>query len=169
MRSKTSSWFECSVSYEKVQEDGTERRITEKYVVEAFSFTEAEKQIIDELKNYVSGELTVKGIVPAQYKEIFFSVSDVRWFKVKGIVPAQYNEIFFSDADSDDYWFKVKVKFITLDERSNKEKCTNAIYLVQGSDISTAKANIEAILSGSMSDFDLCGINETKILDVFTL
>ena len=146
MRSKTSSWFECSVSYEKVQEDGTERRITEKYVVEAFSFTEAEANIINQIVNCVSGGL-----------------------KVKGIVPAQYNEIFFSDADSDDYWFKVKVKFITLDERSNKEKCTNAIYLVQGSDISTAKANIEAILSGSMSDFDLCGINETKILDVFTL
>ena len=143
MRSKTSSWFECSVSYEKVQEDGTERRITEKYVVEAFSFTEAEKQIIDELKNYVSGELTVKGIVPAQYKEIFFSVSDARWFKVN-------------------------VKFISLDE-SHKEKCTNAIYLVQGSGISSAKAYIENILSGSMSDFDLCGINETKILDVFTL
>ena len=146
MRSKTSSWFECSVSYEKVQEDGTERRITEKYVVEAFSFTEAEKQIIDELKNYVSGELTVKGIVPAQY-----------------------NEIFFSDADSDDYWFKVKVKFITLDERSHKEKCTNVVYLVQGSDISSAKAYIENILSGSMLDLDLCGISKTKILDVFRL
>ena len=143
MRSKTSSWFECTVAYEKVQEDGTERRITEKYVVEAFSFTEAEKQIIDELKNYVSGELTVKGIVPAQYKEIFFSVSDVRWFKVN-------------------------VKFISLDE-SHKEKCTNATYLVQGSGISSAKAYIEDILSSSMSDFDLCGINETKILDVFTL
>lgn len=143
MRSKTSSWFECSVSYEKVQEDGTERRITEKYVVEAFSFTEAEKQIIDELRNYVSGELTVKGIVPAQYKEIFFSVSDVRWFKVN-------------------------VKFISLDE-SHKEKCTNVTYLVQGSDISSAKAYIENILSSSMLDFDLCGINETKILDVFTL
>ena len=146
MRSKTSSWFECSVSYEKVQEDGTERRITEKYVVEAFSFTEAEANITNQSVNCVSGEL-----------------------KVKGIVPAQYNEIFFSDAHSDGYWFKVKVKFITLDERSNKEKYTNVIYLVQGSDISTAKANIEAILSGSMSDFDLCGINETKILDVFTL
>ena len=146
MRSKTSSWFECSVSYEKVQEDGTERRITEKYVVEAFSFTEAEANIINQIVNCVSGEL-----------------------KVKGIVPAQYNEIFFSDADSDDYWFKVKVKFITLDERSNKEKCTNATYLVQGSGISSAKAYIENILSSSMSDFDLCGINETKILDVFTL
>ena len=145
MRSKTSSWFECSVSYEKVQEDGTERRITEKYVVEAFSFTEAEKQIIDELRNYVSGELTVKGIVPAQYKEIFFSVSDVEY-----------------------RWFKVNVKFISLDE-SHKEKCTNATYLVQGSGISSAKAYIEDILSSSMSDFDLCGINETKILDVFTL
>ena len=145
MRSKTSSWFECSVSYEKVQEDGTERRITEKYVVEAFSFTEAEKQIIDELRNYVSGELTVKGIVPAQYKEIFFSVSDVEY-----------------------RWFKVNVKFISLDE-SHKEKCTNVTYLVQGSGISSAKAYIEEILSSSMSDFDLCGINETKILDVFTL
>ena len=146
MRSKTSSWFECSVSYEKVQEDGTERRITEKYVVEAFSFTEAEANIINQIVNCVSGEL-----------------------KVKGIVPAQYNEIFFSDADSDDYWFKVKVKFITLDERSNKEKCTNVTYLVQGSGISSAKAYIEEILSSSMLDFDLCGINETKILDVFTL
>ena len=145
MRSKTSSWFECSVSYEKVLEDGTERRITEKYVVEAFSFTEAEKQIIDELRNYVSGELTVKGIVPAQYKEIFFSVSDVEY-----------------------RWFKVNVKFISLDE-SHKEKCTNVTYLVQGSGISSAKAYIEDILSSSMSDFDLCGINETKILDVFTL
>ena len=145
MRSKTSSWFECAVSYEKVQENGTQKKITEKYVVEAFSFTEAEKQIIDELRNYVSGELTVKGIVPAQYKEIFFSVSDV-----------------------ESRWFKVNVKFISLDE-SHKEKCTNVIYLVQGSGISSAKAYIENILSGSMSDFDLCGINETKILDVFTL
>lgn len=144
MRSKTSSWFECSVSYEKVQEDGTQKRITEKYVVEAFSFTEAEKQITDELSSYVSGELNVKGIVPAQYKEIFFSDSDVN-----------------------NRWFKVKVKFITIDE-SNKEKSTNVIYLVQGSDISTAKAYFEAILSGSV-DFDLCGITETKILDVFTL
>lgn len=146
MRSKTSSWFECAVSYEKVQENGTQKRITEKYVVEAFSFTEAEANITNQIVNCVSGEL-----------------------KVKGIVPAQYNEIFFSDAHSDGWWFKVKVKFITLDERSNKEKYTNVIYLVQGSDISSAKANIEAILSGSMSDFDLCGINETKILDVFTL
>ena len=93
----------------------------------------------------MSGELTVKGIVPAQYKEIFFSVSDVEY-----------------------RWFKVNVKFISLDE-SHKEKCTNVTYLVQGSGISSAKAYIEDILSSSMSDFDLCGINETKILDVFTL
>lgn len=145
MRSKTSSWFECSVSYEKVQEDGTERRITEKYVVEALSFTEAEQKITDELSSYVSGELRVKGIVPAQYNEIFFSVSDEEY-----------------------RWFKVKVKFITIDE-SNKEKCTNVIYLVQGSCISSAKAYIEEILSSSMLGYDLCGINETKILDVFTL
>lgn len=145
MRSRTSYWFECTVSYEKVQENGTQKRITEKYVVEALSFTEAEKKITDELSSYVSGELRVKGIVPAQYNEIFFSVSD-----------SEYR------------WFKVKVKFITIDE-SNKEKCTNVIYLVQGSGISSAKAYIDDILRGSMSDFDLCGITETKIIDVFTM
>lgn len=145
MRSRTSYWFECTVSYEKVQKNGTQKRITEKYVVGALSFTEAEKKITDELSSYVSGELRVKGIVLAQYNEIFFSVSD-----------AEYR------------WFKVKVKFITIDE-SNKEKCTNVIYLVQGSGISSAKAYIDDILRGSLSDFDLCGITETKIIDVFTM
>lgn len=146
MRSKTSSWFECSVSYERTQENGTQKRITEKYVVEALSFTEAEANITNQIVNCVSGEL-----------------------KVKGIVPAQYSEIFFSDVANDGYWFKVKVKFITIDEKTYKEKHTNVVYLVQGSDISSAKANIEKELNKSMADCNLSGINETKILDVFTL
>lgn len=146
MRSKTSSWFECSVSYERTQENGTQKRVTEKYVVEALSFTEAEANITEEISYYVSGEM-----------------------KVKGIVPAQYSEIFFSDAANDGYWFKVKVKFITIDEKTSKEKYTNVVYLVQGSDISSAKANIEKELNKSMADCNLSGINETKILDVFTL
>ena len=146
MRSKTSSWFECSVSYERTQDNGTQKRVTEKYVVEALSFTEAEANITEEISYYVSEEL-----------------------KVKGIVPAQYSEIFFSDAANDGYWFKVKVKFITIDEKTYKEKYTNVVYLVQGSDISSAKANIEKELNKSMADCNLSGINETKILDVFTL
>lgn len=146
MRSKTSSWFECSVSYERTQDNGTQKRVTEKYVVEALSFTEAEANMTEEISYYVSGEM-----------------------KVKGIVPAQYSEIFFSDAANDGYWFKVKVKFITIDEKTSKEKYTNVVYLVQGSDISSAKANIEKELNKSMADCNLSGINETKILDVFTL
>ena len=109
MRSKTSSWFECSVSYERTQDNGTQKRVTEKYVVEALSFTEAEANITEEISYYVSGEM-----------------------KVKGIVPAQYSEIFFSDAANDGYWFKVKVKFITIDEKTFKEKYTNVVYLVKG-------------------------------------
>ena len=146
MRSKTSSWFECSVSYERTQDNGTQKRVTEKYVVEALSFTEAEANITEEISYYVSEEI-----------------------KVKGIVPAQYSEIFFSDAANDGYWFKVKVKFITIDEKTSKEKYTNVVYLVQGSDISSAKVNIEKELNKSMADCNLSGINETKILDVFTL
>lgn len=146
MRSRTSYWFECTVSYEKIQENGTQKRITEKYVVEALSFTEAEANITNQIVNCVSGEL-----------------------KVKGIVPAQYSEIFFSDAASDGYWFKVKVKFITIDEKTSKEKYTNVVYLVQGADISSAKANIEKELNKSIADCNLSGIIETKIIDVFTM
>ena len=146
MRPRTSYWFECTVSYEKVQENGTQKRITEKYVVEALSFTEAEANITNQIVNCVSGEL-----------------------KVKGIVPAQYSEIFFSDAANDGYWFKVKVKFITIDEKTSKEKHTNVVYLVQGEDISSAKANIEKELNKSIADCNLSGISETKIIDVFTM
>ena len=146
MRSKTSSWFECSVSYERTQDNGTQKRVTEKYVVEALSFTEAEANMTEEISYYVSGEM-----------------------KVKGIVPAQYSEIFFSDAANDGYWFKVKVKFITIDEKTSKEKYTNVVYLVQGADISSAKANIEKELNKSIADCNLSGISETKIIDVFTM
>ena len=73
MKSKTSDWFETKVRFDKVQEDGTQKKVTEQYVVEALSFTEAEAKIISVAKDYTSGEFAVKNITPARYHEIFFS------------------------------------------------------------------------------------------------
>ena len=48
MRSRTSDWFETKIRYDKTQEDGTQKKVTEQYVVDALSFTEAESSIIEE-------------------------------------------------------------------------------------------------------------------------
>lgn len=69
MRSRTSTWFETKVKYQKTMEDGSEKVVSEAYVVDALSFTEAESAIIDEMSVYVSGELKVSGIGKAGYGE----------------------------------------------------------------------------------------------------
>ena len=73
MNSRSSKWFETSVRYERQMEDASQKKVTELYVVEALSFSEAEVMITQEMSSYVSGEFEVKNITPATYGEIFFS------------------------------------------------------------------------------------------------
>ena len=144
LRSRTSTWFECKVRYNKTQEDGSEKLVNELYVVDALSFTEAEASIIDNMSVYVSGEL-----------------------KVANINPTNYNEIFFSDIDDDDLWFKARLAFITIDDKSNKEKRTYVNYLIQAKCIERAKRYVDEVMGKTMIDYELKSLSETKILDVF--
>lgn len=144
LRSRTSTWFECKVRYEKTQEDGSEKLVNEQYVVDALSFTEAEASILDNMSVYVSGE-----------------------FKVANINPANYNEIFFSDIDDDDLWFKARLAFITIDEKKNKEKRTYVNYLIQAKCIERAKRYVDEVMGKTMNDYELKSLSETKIFDVF--
>ena len=144
MRRRTSTWFETKVKYQKTMEDGSEKVVSEAYVVDALSFTEAESAIIDEMSVYVSGEL-----------------------KVSGIGKAGYGEIFFSDVDDDDKWYKAKLQFITIDEKSEKEKRSNVTYLVQAKSLARALRYIDEVMGKTMIDYDVIGLNETKLMDVF--
>ena len=144
MRSRTSTWFETKVKYQKTMDDGSEKVVSEAYVVDALSFTEAESAIIDEMSVYVSGEL-----------------------KVSGIGKAGYGEIFFSDVDDDDKWYKAKLQFITIDEKSEKEKRSNVTYLVQAKSLARALRYIDEVMGKTMIDYDVVGLNETKLMDVF--
>ena len=144
MRSRTSTWFETKVKYQKTMEDGSEKVVSEAYVVDALSFTEAESAIIDEMSVYVSGEL-----------------------KVSGIGKACYGEIFFSDMDDDDKWYKAKLQFITIDEKSGKEKRSNVTYLVQAKSLARALRYVDEVMGKSMLDYDIVGLNETHVFDVF--
>lgn len=144
MRSRTSEWFETKIRYEKIAEDGTQKKTTEPYVVDALTFTEAEETIIQEVSVYISGE---------------FTVMDIK--------KAPYHEIFFSDNPRDDKWYKTKVQFIIIDEKSGKEKLSGVTYLVQSNSLQNAVVAIEEVMNSGMQDWKIASVAETNILDVF--
>lgn len=144
MRSRTDNWFECKIRYEKVMEDGTQRKVTEQYTVDALSFTEAETRITEEMSSYISGE---------------FDVADIK--------KAAYKEIFFDDSDLADRWYKAKLQFLTIDEKSDKEKRSNVYYLVQAGTLPGAVKNIEDTMGNTMIDYVIASVAETQLMDVF--
>ena len=128
-------------------EDGLQKRVTELYVVDALSFTEAEERIIEEMSTYISGE-----------------------FEVWEIDRAVYKEIFFSDDEMADRWFKAKLQFITIDEKTEKEKRSSVntvYYLVQAGSFEGAHRNIDEVMGGTMIDYIIDTVSETAIMDVF--
>ena len=144
MRSRTATWFECKIRYEKTMEDGLPKKVSEVYVVDALSFSEAEERIMKEMSSYISGEIELVDVKIAPYREVFFA-----------------------DDNLADQWFKAKLSFITIDERSNKEKRTSMMYLVNAGNISSAINNIGEVMSGTMIDYVTTSISATKIFDVF--
>ena len=144
MRSKTAMWFECKIRYEKIMEDGTPKKVNEVYVIDALSFSEAEERIMKEMSSYISGEIELVDVKIAPYREVFFADDNIA-----------------------DQWFKAKLSFITIDERTDKEKRTSMMYLVNAGNISSAINNIDKVMSGKMIDYVTTSISATKIMDVF--
>ena len=144
MRSRTANWFECKIRYEKVMEDGLQKKVNESYVVDALSFSEAEERIIEEMSSYISGE---------------FDVADIK--------KAAYKEIFFDDSDMADKWYKAKIQFITIDEKTEKEKKSNVNYLVQAGSFNGAVKNLDEVMGGTMIDYVIASVAESTLMDVF--
>ena len=88
-------------------------------------------------------------------------------FDIIDIKPAPYREVFFDDKEQSDRYFKAKLQFITIDEKTEKEKRSAVNYLVQAVSLDGAVENINAIMSGTMIDYEKSTIAETKIMDVF--
>lgn len=144
MRSRTGTWFKTKVKYQKTQEDGSVKVVSEAYVVDALSFTEAESAIIEEMSVYVSGEL-----------------------RVSGIAKSNFDEIFFSDKEDDDSFYICKLQFISYDDKTNKEKRSNVTYLVQAKSMHRAMSNIDEVMGKTMIDYEIIGLSKTNVYDVF--
>ncbi len=139
-----SEWFECKVRYDKTLENGLIKKTTETYLVDALSFTEAEKRFIEEITPFMSGE---------------FLVTDIK--------RARISELFDSDDLNDDRWFKARVAFITLDEKSGVEKRTVQTVLVQANELHRALTRLDEGMKGTLGEWVIVSIAETTIIDVF--
>ncbi len=136
------NWFECKVSYEKELENGMRKKVSEPYLVDALSFTEAEARIIEEIRPFISGEFTVADIKRARFSELFFN-------------------------ENGDRFYKIKVYFITLDEKSGAEKKTAAQMLAQASTLKEAIDVLEEGMKGTLADYTIASVTETALMDVF--
>lgn len=134
-------YFLVNVRFQKIMENGKLKKVTEPYLVDALSFAEAEARIIEEVTPYISGEFTVSAVKPLNISEIF--------------------------RNEGDWWYKVVVAFITIDEKSGCEKRANSYMMVQAPDFRNALENFLDGMKGTMADFDIISISETKVLDVF--
>lgn len=135
-------WYECKVKYRKIDENGVQKVVNEPYLVDALSYTEAEKRMTEEMVTFTSEE-----------------------FKITNIKMANYSEI--HPFENSDRWFKSKVVLIAYDEESGKERKTSFYLLVQANDIKEAFDNTVEAMKNTMGEYSITAINESPILDVF--
>lgn len=135
--------YECGVRYVRTMENGMTKKVTELYLVDALSFAEAEGRITNELEPYISGEFDVVTIKRTNISEI-----------VEGLSTA-------------DKWFKAKLMYINNDEKTGKEKKQAVHFIVRASDINNAHICVVEHMKGSVMDYEIATLDETKIMDLF--
>lgn len=138
-----SQWFETKVKYDKTMLDtGAIKSVTEPYLVEALSFTEAEARITKEMEPFVSGELTVTAVRKVRFEDVLYH-------------------------EGGDRWYKVKINMITIDEKTGAEKRSASFSLVQASEFKLALDYFLEAMKSVLFDFEIVNITEMAYIDVF--
>ena len=157
------TWYQVKARLERVQDDGNQKIVSENYLVQAFSFGMAEGAIQKEIAPFASGEFDIISVARKNYSEIItdkfgFSRIDGEARRILGQNDASTNP---------NKWFKCKLNFITLDERSGKEKKTSQFFLVNANTAMTAHELVDEFMMSSVADYEVEQVDETKILEVF--
>lgn len=138
-----SQWFETKVKYDKTMLDtGAIKSVTEPYLVDALSFTEAEARITKEMEPFVSGDLTVTAVRKVRFEDVLYH-------------------------EGGDRWYKVKINMITIDEKTGAEKRSASFSLVQASEFKLALGYFLEAMKSVLFDFEIVNITEMAYIDVF--
>ncbi|MDO9615569.1 MAG: DUF4494 domain-containing protein [Bacteroidota bacterium] len=136
------TWFECKVKYVKIDDDGRERKVSEVYLVDAVSFTDAETRIIQQMETMVRGEFMVDNIKKSNIVEIY---------------PHENGE----------WWYKARIGIVTIDEKAGKEKKINNYFLVAADDLKQALQRLEEGLAYVLVPYQTTSLAICNIVDVF--
>ncbi|MFV0484572.1 MAG: DUF4494 domain-containing protein [Bacteroidales bacterium] len=138
------TWYECKIRYQKIDEDGRERKVSELYLFEAVSYTDAEARVFNFMGQITREEFTILNIKKANYAEIF-------------------------PYDSGDKWIKAKINIITIDEEKSKEKIISNYYLTLADDIKESINRLEESLEYLLVPFVISQVGISNIMDILPI
>jgi hypothetical protein len=136
------TWFLCRVKYAKENEQGLLKNVSEQYLVDAVSFTEAEARIYDMLGSTIRGDFQVTNISKSNFVDVF-----------------HYEDI--------DVWHKCKITYVIADADSGKEKKVTQYMLVTAHDVKEAYERIYESLNNMLVTFRVPDVTESPIVEVF--
>lgn len=139
----TANWFEAKVKYMRVGEDGRERKVSEMYLIDAMSYTEAESRTVSEMETIVKGD-----------------------YYIPSLKKSNITEVVTSEDERDDRWYKAKVAIVDAEEVSGREKRSFQYYLVAASDTNRALENLNKALATFVVPWEVASIADTQFMDV---
>jgi hypothetical protein len=138
------NYFLVKVKFTKQLENGTFKRVTEPYLMQAVSFTDAEAMAHEHVGAIVKGEFKVVAIQTQEFEDIFL----------------------YEDSET---WYKVKVSYMSATEESDKEKQVSKLFLVTAASVKEANDRIKEQLSSMIVDFEIKSVTESPIVDIFSV
>jgi hypothetical protein len=128
----------------KVDNNGNEATVTEAYLVDAMSYTEAESRIYGEMEQRVRGE-----------------------FRIVNIAKANYTDVIVDEEEDLVDWYKVKVTGIEYDQEADKEKKYNNYYLISADSCRQALDRAEVAMKDMEMEFVIPSVGIVQLVDVF--
>jgi hypothetical protein len=136
------TWYECKVKYLKIDQGGFERNVSDNYLIDAVSYTDAESRVFEIMKEITRGDFQVMNIKRSNVSEVI-SKNDGEW------------------------WFKAKINMVTIDEEAGKEKKATNYFLIMANDLKDAFHQLEEGLSYMLVPYVTTAIQLSTIAEVF--
>lgn len=135
------NWYKVKVTYNKeINVEGMMKKVSEAYLLDAVSFTDAEARIASILEP--RGTFTIGDISKVRLAETFLN-------------------------EKGDRFYIAKVGFVSLDEKNGVEKMKYVQMLIEANDIQEALDGINNGMKDTLADYEISAIKETNIVDVF--
>lgn len=136
-------FFEVGAKYAKTLPDGAKRKVSKTVLIEAETFTEAERRFTEQ--------------VPP----------DIEDLQVVSEKIVKYEEIVTATDDDADKYYKIKHNLITIDEKTMQEKRQPQYIIIQAASVDDARERYKQHVKRWACDVVLEAVSETKYMDFF--